>query len=165
MLDIRFLDPDIDLIQFRKLRLTALETHPTEYLHLYSYESSTLENHHRNMLKNNKVVGVFDDTNLIAFTFLTLGQYKKHEHKCTVWGAYVNPEYRSKGLGKKMRLFLFDYAKNLELKYVVSSIMASSKASLAMHKSLGYYKTYVEKSGIKQLDGTFTDIIYFRKDL
>jgi L-amino acid N-acyltransferase YncA len=117
------------------------------------------------MIENNYVVGAFNDEELIGFAFMSLYGTIKQRHKCSIWGAFVKPEYRSKSVGKNMRLFLFEEAKKLNMTHCISSIAADNPASLAMHTGVGYEIMYVESKGLKHRDDTFSDIIHLIKKL
>ena len=152
-----------DIIQFKGLRLQSLRETPKSYLHIYDEEASRPNQFYSGFIENNRIVGAFDNDALVGFAIMSFHSPIKHRHKCLLWGAYVKPDYRSNGIGKQMRLFLFEIAKELGMSHCLSSIVADNPASLAMHEGVGYEKMYVEKKGLMHRDGTYSDIIHLIK--
>jgi L-amino acid N-acyltransferase YncA len=146
--------------RFRELRLQALQQHPRAYAQTYDEESHQPDHAFAQFVTANVVLGAYADGTLIGFTILTPFRQSKLSHKGMVWGAYVQPSYRDMQLAQGMRLRLFEIAKGMGLRYVVSSIFASNAAALQVHKAVGYEETYVEKDGARHLDGTFEDIVH-----
>lgn len=156
-----------DWRSFKELRLQGLKETPKSYMHIYDEEVSRPNQYHVNFIENNYIVGAFDDSCmpevLVGFAIMSLHGAIKQRHKCTIWGAYVKPAYRSKGIGKEMRLFLFNEAKTLGMSHCISAIVDDNPASLAMHEGVGYEKMYVEKNGIHHRDGSFSNVIHLIK--
>jgi L-amino acid N-acyltransferase YncA len=161
---LRFLETP-DMPAFRELRLEGLKNHPTSYMHIHDEEKQRPDAYHEGMITQNRVIGAFDDNALVGFAFMSPFGAIKQRHKCQLWGAYVKPEYRDHGIGKDMRLALFEHAKTLGMTHCLSSIVDGNPASLAMHEGVGYEKMYTEKFGLRHRDGSFSDIIHLVKYL
>lgn len=150
---------------FRNLRLQALQQHPRAYAQTFDEECDQPPQAFAQFLRNNVVLGAYDNDLLVGYTNLTLSRGAKLAHKGTVWGAYVRPVYRNTHLAQRMRLRLFEIAKGMGLQYCQSSIMASNAAALQVHMAVGYEEVYREKDGVRHLDGTFDDVIHLVKYL
>lgn len=160
-----------DVDAFRAMRLRALHDHPRAYMQTYEEESTRKRDFHAFMVENNIIMGAFQANEtvgiqvLAGYTILSLNGLKKIKHKGLVWGAYVLPEYRHEDLAKKMRLRLFEVAKELGLKYCTSSIVANNPAALAVHRGVGYTEMFRETDGVRHADGSFDEVIHLVKYL
>lgn len=153
-----------DLEAFKSLRLTSLQENPKAYFETFE-EESTLPHYHAHLITNSIIMGAFIEGELVGYTILSPYQHPKVQHKGSVWGAYVKPDFRNMNLGKQMRLRLFGVAKRLGMKSCISGIMKSNPAALAVHKSVGYVEMYHEKDAIRHIDGSFDDLIHLVKYL
>lgn len=150
---------------FREMRMQALQQHPRAYAQTYDEECRQPLQAFGQFLQNNVVMGAYDSDMLVGYTILSPNRQAKLMHKATVWGAYVRPQYRDKQLAQRMRLRLFEIAKQMGLRYCQSSIIASNAAALQVHLAVGYEEAYREKDGVRHLDGSFDDVIHLIKQL
>ena len=156
---LRYLTED-DFAEFKELRLEGLKSHPKSYMHIYDEESKRPDVYWKNMLKSNWIIGATKKKQLVGFAIMTPCDGIKQRHKATVWGAYVKEEFRNGGIGKSMRLELFEKAKTYGMTHVTSAIVGDNPASLGMHLSVGYEQMYIEKRGLRHRDNTYSDIIH-----
>src|SRR5436190_24096227 len=101
-MDLRLLTPD-DAEAFWHLRLEALRNDPASFAdsaeeHVKTTVATTRERLSKNNPASNFIVGVFEEGNLVATAGFYRYSHIKEHHKGHIWGVYVRPESRGKGL-------------------------------------------------------------------
>jgi ribosomal protein S18 acetylase RimI-like enzyme len=88
---------------------------------------------------DNFVVGAFDGGQLVGTAGFVREQRIKARHKGRVWGMYVAPAVRGKGVGRALLEALLRTAQTLDgLEQVVLSVTEGQKAAQALYRSLGF---------------------------
>lgn len=156
---IRELTP-ADAASFWKLRLRGLK----EELHAFSrsYEEdkdtqlSTVET--RLVSNDDKfVIGAYDKEELICVTGFYRYDGQKVCHKGVVWGVYMLPEYRGKGIAKRVLQTVIEKAKtlpNLELLHL--GVNPANKPVVRLYESVGFTKWGCELKALK-VNGEYVD--------
>jgi L-amino acid N-acyltransferase YncA len=113
--------------------------------------------------KNNRTWGAFQEESgelLGAVGGFQEGPHAKRAHAFAVWGMYVTPKARGKGIARKLLLALLDYAEGLEgIRVVCLSVSATASAAEKMYISMGF-KTWGTEPLSLQIDGEFYSEIY-----
>jgi ribosomal protein S18 acetylase RimI-like enzyme len=138
----RFLEPDAQA--FYRLRLEALENEPNAY--------TESPDEHRQMTAralaklgtdsadNSQVVlGACSDEEFIGLA--GLGQLDAHKtsHKARLWGVYVKPEWRRKGVARVLVTELIKRARSTPgLEQITLSVGTTQTAATQLYRSLGF---------------------------
>lgn len=104
-----------DLNTFFNLRLEALLDSPTAFLASFDEEKKLGAIFYENAMNdniNNLIFGAFIENKLIGFIGIYKEERQKTNHKANIWGMYVQPNYRSQGVGKNLLENVIAYAKN-----------------------------------------------------
>jgi len=152
-MEIRFLHGG-DASEYWRLRLEALQGDPEAF-------SSSAEEHQSLSLEEVRkrlgsgeadffVVGAFDDGCLIG----TAGFYRekgpKVRHKGRVWGVYVTPEKRGRGIGRKIMQTLVERAAGIEgVDQILLSVTTTQSAAAHLYRSLGFGSFGCEPRALK----------------
>lgn len=150
--DIRILSP-ADAEEFRQLRLRAL-TEEVESFGAAAEEEfagmslSDIENKIKST-PDSFILGIFEP-NLIGM----LGFYRqtglKARHKGILWGMYIAPESRGKGLGRKLVQEAILRASSLnELKQLILAVVIKNTTARALYLSLGFKSYGMEPASLK----------------
>jgi len=155
-MEIRILTAD-DASAFSSLRLAALEGEASAF-------SSSAEEHRTLSLgevratlspdpKNSFVVGACDGEQLVG----TAGFYRekglKTRHKGRVWGVYVTPGERGKGVGRAILELLLERAAALiGVEQTGLSVTTTQTAAIALYRSLGFESWGCEPKALKIAD-------------
>ena len=83
---------------FRALRLEALRDHPADFGSDFGEESARPLSHFVAQLAQNTVIGAFLDGRLIGIVALEFLRKPKERHRVFLWGVYVRPEGRGRGV-------------------------------------------------------------------
>jgi ribosomal protein S18 acetylase RimI-like enzyme len=95
------------------------------------------------------VLGAFDPE-LVAHVGLRREGRKKRAHKATLWGLYVAPEARGRGIGLRLLETLIDHAKKAPgLTVVELTVMADNTHAFALYQRLGFRRFGYQDRGSK----------------
>ena len=96
---IRRLNED-DWLAFSQIRLTALKTDPRVFGSNYERESQFSETDWRDRLNKNDsaIFMLFDDETPIGMTSISIDREDPTGKTALLWGSWLAPEYRGKGL-------------------------------------------------------------------
>src|SRR4029077_14084564 len=105
-MDLRLLTAD-DADAFWHLRLEALRNDPASFAdsaeeHLTTTVATARERLSKNDPASNFIVGMVEDDKLIATAGFYRYAHNKERHKGHIWGVYVRPESRGKGVASAL---------------------------------------------------------------
>lgn len=145
---------EADLAIYWPLRLRALKEEPESFGGSYEESVQFSEETRRSRLKCNDdafVFGAFyNNLELIgtAGLFRVIGN--KSRHKGTLWGMYVAPEHRGKGVGKALARAILERAATLpDLEQVNLTVVVTRAAARNLYLSLGFEPYGLEKNALK----------------
>ena len=147
-----------DLDAARQLRLEALAAEPTAFGESVEEFAQLSEEALASRLEgfDNFIYGAFDGAALVAMAGFFRETRVKRRHKGTVWGVYVSPTYRGKGVGQAVMIAILDHARTLPgLRNVYLSVTADSPAR-RLYLSVGFRPFGVEP-GALGVDGCYLD--------
>lgn len=104
MLTIRLLDA-ADAAQFQSVRLRAVDTSPTSFLPTRDEEACVPVDEFATRITPTgvrAVFGAFDGESLVGITGVRRDARAKVAHKVTIWGVFVDPAYRGRGIAQSL---------------------------------------------------------------
>lgn len=150
---IKFLSP-ADAEEFRALRLKGLKEEPRAFT--ASYEESAREEITAVAKRLEKsddgfLMGSYDNKRLIGVTgFYRYKEGRKVEHKGVIWGVYLLPEYRGKGLARKLLLEVIKHCKNVPgIELLHLGVDPANKPVVKLYESVGFTKWGSELHALK----------------
>ncbi|MDD1498856.1 GNAT family N-acetyltransferase [Agrobacterium sp. CNPSo 3708] len=153
-----------DAPAFRHIRLQALYKHPEAFGASWADENEFDEPHFAKRLESGYVIGGFSDQQTIVGTIgIKSSQAEKTRHIASIWGMYVSPSARSRGLG---RLLLMAAISELEhsVKSIRLCVEANNGAAINLYESVGFRRWALEAEALKVGD-TYHDEILMRLDV
>jgi RimJ/RimL family protein N-acetyltransferase len=158
---IRRLSED-DWLAFSRIRLTALKTDPTVFGSNYGLESKFSEEDWRNRLNKNDsaIFMLFDDETPIGMTSVSIDREDPTGKTALLWGSWLAPEYRGKGLSDLMYNTRINWAKaQPNVERIIVSHRASNLSSKYANQKHGFVETH-KKEKIWTDSATEDEIFY-----
>ena len=131
---------------FKQIRLEALSTDPDVFGSTYAAESERSEEQWREPLRSPKysIFAVFAGEAPRGITGVVLDRNDPHERTASLWGSWLAPDVRGKGLSKLFYESRVKWAKeHPTIERVIVSHRASNLASKFANQSFGFVETHV----------------------
>lgn len=152
-----------DAEAFCKIRLEALERNPEAFQATFRDEAAQSLNQVADRLRRATVFGAaISDAWVGMAGFFTL-QGEKVRHKGVLWGMYVRPETRGRGIGAALAERVIAHART-EVEILALSVIAENAAARRLYERLGFVAYGTEPCAMKQ-DGVYYDEVLMAKTL
>jgi len=149
-----------DAAAFRELRLTALRTEPTGFASTPEAEEGRTPADIVPRISSTEsfVVGTFDPTaGLIGIGGFYREAGPKMQHIGWIWGMYVAPEFRGRGLaGRILRILLAEGRLVPHVQQLQLRVISSNAAAQRLYESVGFKRVAVLPRALC-VDGVFYD--------
>lgn len=144
-----------------RLRLQALETDPVAFAESpEEHKRMTVEelaSRLRSGDAGNFVVGAFDGGELAGMTGFYRDEHWKRRHIGHIWGVFVAPSARGKGVGRALLTEVIQLAKALEgLRCVRLMVAAPQEAARHLYEGVGFHVFGIEPTSL-QIGERFVD--------
>lgn len=157
-----------DIDEFSRVRQNALEQFPVAYSMMADlYRKAPLDVklaqlESANDKSANFTNGIFIGDKLIGTVGFLINKRGSVAHKGTMWGFYVDPEYQSKGYGRKLLKSYIEKIKNLkEIKQHRLMVSVSCENAIKLFESAGFTKYGQEPCSISDGENYFDQAYYF----
>ncbi len=140
---IRLLTPE-DAPAYAALRREMLVDSPWAFLRSIDDDFAVVEREIAAKLGENEndIAGAFDDdepSRLLASAGVVRLEPRKTRHRALIWGVYVTPAARGRGLGRAVMNLAIDTARTWPgIDYIWLSVSERTLAARAMYESLGF---------------------------
>lgn len=146
---------------YQEVRLSALKINPEAFGSTYEREaefSPELVAERLEPVKDRFVLGAFNENgSLVGIVTFMREHSLKTNHKGNVFGMYVVPEARGKGIGKSLLVELIKRAKNCNgVEQIHLTVVSDNISAKKLYKSLGFEVYGVEKNALK-FNGQYFD--------
>src|SRR5262245_378212 len=132
-----------DAEAYQELRLRALQTNPEAFGG--SYEESReqgIEFFRQRIpeLDSDNVIFVAEvDGQLMGMMGLVRNTPQKMKHRATIWGVFVDPALRGKGVGRQLMEAILNHARQINgLRHVTLSVVTTNTTALRLYESFGF---------------------------
>jgi RimJ/RimL family protein N-acetyltransferase len=161
-----------DAAAYQALRLRGLRESPEAFGSTYENEADTpleeiAERRARGRGGDDVIFGAFDDDGgaLVGLAGVRRGTSLKTAHRAGVWGMYVAPEARGRGVGRALVSALIAHARTLEgVERLVLGVESGNEAARALYHAFGFVTYGIEPQAYK-LDGRYWDSEMMTLDL
>jgi len=156
---IRRLGPS-DAAAYVKVRLQALLDAPSAFAVSHEEESANPLSQIEALLepKNDRAVfGAFIEHELVGMAALGREGLRKLSHKAFIWGVYVAPQWRQRGVARGLLMHALDLARTVPgIVQVNLCVNASNASAIALYESAGF-KVYGREPAALHFNGEFHD--------
>lgn len=108
-------------------------------------------------LKFDFVVGSYDAGTLIGMGGLTRFTGSKTSHRTLLWGMYVRPQYRGRGVANKIMNALIQHAKDIGMEQIILTVVSENIAAIHFYKKWGFLPYGIDPLAIKIKDNDYLD--------
>jgi RimJ/RimL family protein N-acetyltransferase len=132
-------------LAFSQVRLTALQTDPKVFGSNYERESQMTEAEWRSRLqaKDNAIFLIYENETLIGMTCVSIDRDDATKKTALLWGSWLAPHVRGKGLSKLMYQTRINWAKQQPTaEKIIVSHRASNLASERANQKHGFVTTH-----------------------
>ena len=150
----------LDAAAFQALRLAGLRDEPSAFGSSYEEERGLpLADVESRLvpLADRGVFGAFERESLVGVVALGREGMNKLAHKAFVWGLYVAPQSRGKGLGRGLLAQAVALARSVpDLRQVNLCVNSGNVSAVRLYESLGF-KAFGHEPGAMLIDGELHD--------
>jgi ribosomal protein S18 acetylase RimI-like enzyme len=139
-----------EAIEYRELMLEAYETHPDAFTSSASERAALPMSWWQSRLSEaplarEVVLGAFDDHRLAGVAGLAFETREKAKHKATLFGMYVPPEFRHRGLGRALVLAALEHARSrCGVMLVQLTVTQGNAGARALYEQSGFVQFGLE---------------------
>lgn len=149
IITIRQLGPE-DAVQYKDLRVKALQTDADAFLMTMQEEDVFDLDHVKKKIETDYALGAFDQEKLIGSLLLIRQVPLKFRHIGILGGMYVDPAYRKKGIGRSLIKVMLKYIKTLPDVYSLQlKVVTDNVPALNLYESFGFKTWASEKNALK----------------
>lgn len=152
-MEIRLLTAD-DAEAFWRLRLEMLRNDPASFADsTEEHETTTIDTVRQRLEEGNPasnfVVGSFADGHLTGSAGFFRRPNNKERHKGHVWGVYVSPSQRGKGVGKALMLEIIRRARQISGIEQITLVASAKLPAQRLYESVGFKGYGIEPHSLK----------------
>ena len=156
---IRHLLPE-DTLAFTRLRREYLTNAPLAFASSPEADPASPDAV-RQILENypySVIMGAFDP-DLVGAVALYRDPQPKSAHKAHLWGMYVAPSHRGRGIGSRLLQTALEHARGLAVDWVHLSVTSASPEARRLYERAGFRVWGTEKDALRH-DGGVVDEFY-----
>jgi len=95
-----------------------------------------------------------DDDSPIGMAVIERERGVRHRHRARVWGVWVSPDYRGRGVGRRLLTALLDWAREEGVVVLYLDVVDGLDPSRSLYRNLGFVRRDVDPHALR-LDGRF----------
>jgi ribosomal protein S18 acetylase RimI-like enzyme len=143
------------------LRLESLETEPLAFGKAAAEHRTTpvetIAGRFRDASPSTLYLGAFDGGRMTGMATLIREAGEKERHKARIYGVYVSPSHRGRGIGRALIARLLELARrDSSLEHVLLAVATSQTAARQLYRSSGF-ETYGTEPGALKVGSTYVD--------
>ena len=102
-----------------------------------------------NRLSGSEIFGALSDAELLGIAGFLIQQGPKRAHKATLWGMYVRPQARGRGVARRLAEAVIDAARK-QAELIQLCVVSDNLAAMRLYSGLGFVEYGLEKNALKQ---------------
>ncbi|MGM3274993.1 GNAT family N-acetyltransferase [Ralstonia sp. 24A2] len=150
-----------DVADYRAIRLTALRDSPEAFGSTYDAEAGLPLEAFAERLATTIVLGAYDGTQIAGMVGFKQQTIAKLAHKGFIWGFYVAPEVRGRGVGTALVDGIVAAATG-QVEQLTLSVVHTNAAALALYQRCGFETYGVEPRALKSAAGYADEVLMVR---
>lgn len=147
-----------DVSQYKAIRLEALDDSPQAFGSTSELESVQDDAFFISRIENAYIVGAFIEEHLVATGGVFYHKDTKREHKASIWGVYVTPPHRNKGIAKRVISKVLEYLPET-IEQVMLCVESTNSFAIRTYKNLGFEEYGYEKHALKVREHYYDEVM------
>ena len=147
-----------DLKEYKRIRLELLKNEDESFGSSYDEEASFDNQMWVNRLSKSTILayGAFSNETLVGISLGVLNPRKKMKHSAAINSVYVTPNFRGKGIARKLMETVITVLETKNIEIIKLSVVTTNTNAVKMYKSLGFTIYGTEEGSIK-VNNTYID--------
>jgi ribosomal protein S18 acetylase RimI-like enzyme len=158
--DIRRLLP-ADADDYREIRLAALRGDADAFGSTYEAEAARPMSEFAQRLSTSVVFAAYAGGQVIGMAGFKRHEGARNSHKAFVWGTYVRPELRRRGVARGLMQTVLEAAGGL-VEQLTLCVVKDNPAAIALYRELGFEIYGIEPRALKGAAGYADEVLMVR---
>ena len=156
-IEIRRLGPE-DAALYRALRLEALERCPEAFASTLEIEAARPAEAFAERLSASVVFAALDGVDPLGMAGFYRHDTPKMAHKGMLWGMYVRPEARGRGIARRLVEAVLAHA-GAEVEILQLAVTTTNAPARGLYASLGFVEYGIERRSLKHAGRYWDDVL------
>jgi ribosomal protein S18 acetylase RimI-like enzyme len=156
-LHIRRLMP-ADAGDYRQIRLAALQGDPSAFGSTYQAEVGRSLDENAQRLATSVVYGAYSDGRIVGMAGFKRHPGARDRHKAFVWGTYVLPGLRRRGIARALMVAVLESA-GAVVEQLTLAVVRDNSAAIALYRALGFEVYGTEPRALKDAGGYADEVL------
>ena len=145
-----------DWAAFKTLRLEALSAHPEAFGSSFEEEFARTEDEWKAEFKRSELFGFFEKNKLVACVGFFVYSPLKMCHRGALWGMYIQPDYRRKGIAAALLKKVIAHAKKRVIQLHLT-VVTHNHAAVKLYEKNGFRIYGTEPRSLKIGDNFYDE--------
>lgn len=146
-----------DVAAYRSLMLAAYASEPVAFTSTVTEREALPASWWASRVERHAIYGAFVSDDLVGVAGLRRSVGAKTSHKSTLFGMFVAPSSRGRGVGRALVEAVLDHARRApSLRIVQLSVTASNHAAVSLYEACGFVGYGSEPFAVRTDDGYVT---------
>ena len=150
-----------DAARYREVRLEGLKLHPEAFSSTFERENEQPLPWFEARITQGNVFGAFVGDELAGVAGCWPQEGPKVSHKALLWGMYVRPAARNRGLGRRLVEAVVNHA-STRVEQLQLGVVSANEAAHGLYRSMGFSEFGREMRALKHNGQYFDDILMVR---
>jgi ribosomal protein S18 acetylase RimI-like enzyme len=147
---------------FRSIRLEALQRHPEAFGSTLEREAAQPLGFFAERLARNAVFGAFQGEALVGVVGFYALDGPKTRHKGVLWGMYVKPAARGRGVAEALTARVIAQAHRERVEALQLTVVSPNERALRFYRRMGFSTYGVEPRALKHYGAYFDEVLMVR---
>jgi ribosomal protein S18 acetylase RimI-like enzyme len=151
-----------DAADYRAIRLAALQQEPQAFGSTYEAEAGRPLSGFAERLSSSVVLGAYLDGRIVGMAGFKQQEGARERHKAFVWGTYVEPGMRRRGVAAALMAAVLEAATDV-VEQLTLCVVKDNVEAIALYRKLGFEVYGVEPRALKRGSGYADEVLMMRR--
>lgn len=143
---------------YRTIRLAALTTSPEAFGSVYAIEVAKPLEKHAERLATSVAFGAYSGGRIVGLAGFTQEEGLKDSHKGFIWGFFVDPAHRGRGIGAALMTALLTAART-QVEQLMLTVVQDNRPAIALYERFGFTPYGIEPRALKTDSGYVDELL------